>query len=292
MISRAVYALCVVAAIMIATAPKSMAQTMQDGVDVERPAASFFMVDLGPASILDTYLSPVENEGVGLRLEYERKQAMRFDPERWIMQMNVGADYASVNNPAGNHVAHSLHADFKWGMMRRWRDVLTPGLGVYVGPSAQFRGGAVYKPTNSNNVVSVRLHCAVNVTAMVSYDLNVKELPITFSYQATLPVMGVFFSPEFGETYYEIYLGNTSGLAHFGWWGNRFDMVNQLSADLHLGRTVLRLGYRNSVERTFVNNLKTRSVMHSAVLGVGGEWLSVGKKATEVNKAKIISSMY
>ena len=260
--------------------------------EVKRPVTSSFMIEGGASSILDTYLSPIKNSGAHVRLEYERLQAMRFNPENWLMQLDTGVDYDNVTNPAGNHTEHSLMADFRWGMMRRWQNVCTRGLQLALGGMAQFRGGVIYKPSNSNNVVSTKIHFAVGVSGMASYGVKLLGVPVTLRYQATLPVAGVFFSPEYEESYYEIYVGNHSGLAHFGWWANRFDMTNLLTADLHLGSTVLRLGYRNRIETSWINHLNTQIFTHAAVIGVGGEWLSLRRGAPINEKSKIISAMY
>ncbi len=264
----------------------------QTSGDVTRPVTSSFMIEAGSSSILDTYLTPLKYKGYHVRLEYERLQAMRFNPEKWIMQMNAGIDYDNVKNQAGNHVEHSLMVDFRWTMMHRWRNVFTPGLQLAVGGDAQFRGGAIYKPSNSNNVASAKIHAAVGLSAMATYSTKLWGMPVTARYQATLPVAGVFFSPEYGETYYEMYVGNHGSLAHFGWWANRFDMINMVSLDMHLGTTVLRVGYRNRVESSWVNNLSTQMCTHAAVLGVGGDWMSLRKNSGPDKVSKIISAMY
>lgn len=260
--------------------------------EIVRPVSSFFMIDAGGASIKETYLTPLRYKGLGLRLGYERMQAMKFSPERWVMQLEAGCDYARVKNPTGNHIMHSLQVDFKWGMMRRWHDVLTPKLQLAVGASTQFRGGVIYNAYNSNNPVSAKIHFSVGAMAMASYNVKLGKMPVTLRYEATLPALGAFFAPEYGESFYEIYLGNTSGLAHFGWWGNRFDMTNFVSADLHLGNTVLRVGYRGRIETSWVNNLSTQIFTNTAVLGVGGEWISVGRNKKVSEKAKFISAIY
>lgn len=265
---------------------------MTSAQEVVRPVISSYMFEAGSSSILDTYLSPVNNSGMHLRFEYERMQAMRFDAEKWIMQMNAGVDYDKVHNPAGNHTEHSLMGDFRWGMMRRWSDVIVPHMQMAFGGETMFRGGVIYKPSNSNNVVSAKIHLSVGVTAMASYGIKAGNLPLTLRYQATLPMVGVFFSPGYGETYYEIYVGNRSGLAHLGWWANRFDMVNMFTVDMHLGGTVLRVGYRNRIETSWVNHLNTHIFTHAAVLGVGGEWMSLRKNRDVTTASKIISAMY
>lgn len=258
-----------------------------------RPVESAYMVDFGSASLLDTYLTPIRYSGWHLRLGYERNQAMKFNPRRWVMQMSFGLGYDNVKNIVKNRTMHSLMVDFSWGMMHRWRDCLTRNLSLYAGGSTSFSGGAIYNQYNSNNPVSVKIRWSLNLSAMAVYDCRLGKLPITLRYQATLPVVGLFFSPDYGEAFYEIYVGNRDNLVHFGSWGNRFDMTNLLAADLHLGSTALRIGYRNTIENSWVNNLNTQIRTHSVVLGVSGEWISVGRNTNMLNKnAEIISAIY
>jgi hypothetical protein len=133
---------------------------------------------------------------------------------------------------------------------------------------AQLRAGIVYDEVNSNNPVTVRAHANLGAAGMAWLDTRMWRLPVTLRYQMQLPVMGVFFAPEYDESYYEIYLGNHKNLAHLGWWGNRLDITNYLGADLHLGKTILRLGYRNRLEHWTVNNLHVHDFSHSLVLGI------------------------
>ena len=45
-------------------------------------------------------------------------------------------------------------------------------------------------------------------------------------------------------------------------------MTNYLGADLHLRKTVLRIGYRSRLEHWNVNHLKVHDVTHALVLGI------------------------
>ena len=261
-------------------------------VGVERPVNSAFTFDLGSASILDTYLTPIKYTGLNVRAGYERMQAMKFSPERWVSQMDMGVEYQNVKNIPRNHVMHSLMAEYQWGMMHRWHIDCVQGLQLMAGGGARFRGGVIYNSGNSNNPVSAKIHLSANVQGMVVYNMRVGRLPVTFRYEATLPVIGVFFSPEYGQSFYEIYLGDRSGIVHCGWWGNRFDMRNLLTVDLHFGRTSLRLGYRGQIETSFVNNLNYRFFTHSAVVGISGEWLSLRPGGKSAERARIVSALY
>ena len=85
-------------------------------------------------------------------------------------------------------------------------------------------------------------------------------------------IVGIFFSPEFGQSYYEMfYIGNCDGMVHFGAWHNRVDLRNYITVDLHLGKRALRLGYRQVMRTTHVNHIDTQVFTHAFVLGISGE---------------------
>lgn len=280
--------LCVVL-MMCVMAMSAYAQN-QDDAEVLRPVAKAYTIDYGYASTLDTYLSEIRYKGYNVRLGYERMQAMKFNPESWVSQLDVNAQYANTKNPSGNHVMHTVMVGGRWGMMHRCR--VMPKLQVMAGGSTQIGGGALYAPANSNNVVSVKVNWSVDATVMAIYNSKVGKLPVTLRYQAVLPVVGVMYSLDYGESYYEMYVGNHSGLVHFSSWLNRFAMTNYISVDMHFGGTSVRVGYRNLIESTYVNKLNTQIYNHSLVVGLSGEWLSVRPDTKVSEKARIISAMY
>ena len=229
-------------------------------------AQSVLMLDAGYASVHDSYLTPITYDGVDLALSVEAVRPVRQG--QWLWQLNVGANYNFVENPSKNNDLHKLMGDIAFDMQRCWKGVFNPKLNLSAGPMAQLRAGIVYDEVNSNNPVTVRAHANVGATGMAWFNTRLGRKPITLRYQLQLPVAGVFFAPEYDESYYEIYLGNHKNLAHLGWWGNRLDMTNYLGADLKMGKTTLRLGYRNRLEHWTVNHLHVHDVSHSLVLGL------------------------
>lgn len=102
-------------------------------------------------------------------------------------------------------------------------------------------------------------------------------------------MVGAFFSPEYGETYYEIYLGNHAGLAHCGWWGNHFRIDNLLAADISLGTVALRVGYHLDFSSGKVHDIVTRHTTHSLVIGLTHDSLNI----TGLDKSQnIIPAIY
>lgn len=51
-----------------------------DSVTVVRPVNASYTLGVGQGCLTDTYLSPLKYDGQAFSLDYERRQAMKFDP--------------------------------------------------------------------------------------------------------------------------------------------------------------------------------------------------------------------
>ncbi len=248
------------------------------------------MIETGSSHLADTYLTPLHYRGEHLGFAYERTQAMHFDPARWIMQLSFGFGANRDKNPSKNATMLSVDVNARWGMMRRWRAPW--GLTLGAGPAAAFNAGCLYLSRNGNNPASAKAAINVGAMAYASWSRKVWRVPLTLRYQAHMPVAGCFFSPDYGELYYQIYMGDRSGLVHAAWWGNYFRLDNLLTADMHFGSTTLRIGYRCDIFSSKVNHLVTRDISHSLVLGVATEWLSLPYRERSCDEAARIATCY
>lgn len=247
-----------------------------------RPVHASYMAGIGSGHAADTYLSPLQYCGISFSLDYERHQAMRFDPEHWTMRLAAGIEGMHTENPARNATIWMGMLRLSWGMSHRWQ--LPANITIAAGGSTGLNLGCLYSERNSNNPASAKASWTVNLTGCAIWKHRFGRLPVTFAWQPTIPVAGVFFALEYGQLYYEIYLGERSGLAHFGWWGNYFAMENLVTADLHLWEsTSLRLGFRSNLLSTSVHDITTRIYNTSLVIGISGQWLgySPSKKISE-----------
>lgn len=152
--------------------------------------------------------------------------------------------------------------------------------------------GCIIWPVPGNNPVAVEAAWTLNATGYAAWNFKISDLPVTLRYQPTLPLTGIFFSPAYGELFYEIYLGNDKGLVHGAWFGNYFSLDNLLTADLHFGATCLRIGYHGDILSTKINHITTRTITNSFVVGVSGEWLSLNPYKGMSREARIISALY
>lgn len=265
-----------------------------DDVPPQRPVLSSWSTEVGSAHTADTYLTPLHYRGWHTGLHYERMQAMKFDPDRWIMQLDIRLDLdRTLNVPARNTSMWSADLSGRWTMMRR-KDFFIGGKKVTaaVGPGVTLRGGVLYLSHNGNNPASAKGTFTADLRAMAAYSLRLGRLPVTLRYEGALPVTGAFFAPDYGQLYYEIWLGERKGLCHGAWWGNYFSLDNLVTAALRFGGTTLRLGYHNFILSTKASHIVSRRITHAFTIGITTEWLSLNSRRRPSPYARKISALY
>ncbi len=253
-----------------------------------RPVHAAYTVEAGSAHLADTYLTPLRYSGWSASLRYSRMQATRFNPRDWVLRMDFAADVSRTLNPVRNATMWYWGLDFTAALMRRvWH---RGRFSAMVGPDIDLTLGALYSPRNGNNPVAAKAAVTVGVAGQMSYAARIGRIPVTLLWQPALPVTGVFFSPDYGQLYYEIYLGERSGLARAAWWGHHFRLDNLIAADIRLGGTSLRIGYRLDYLSQSASHITSRTITHAAVIGITGEWLSVNPRRASADP-RIISPL-
>ena len=139
-----------------------------------------------------------------------------------------------------------------------------------------FQGGALigtdlgflYNDRNGNNPAQGQFSLDLSLSAGGAYSFHLRKLPMRASYQADLPMLGMMFCPEFGESYYEISqkgAGHDLLCAHPG---NALSFRQMLMLDFCLRRITLRVGYLNDVRQRNAHGLKYHDFSHSFMFGI------------------------
>ena len=129
-------------------------------------------------------------------------------------------------------------------------------------------GGFVYNLRNSNNPASARAYVNLDASGMAIWHLKIKRYPMVLRYQVNLPVIGLMFSPHYGQSYYEIFsLGNSGGVIQFTSLHNQPSLRQMLSVDLPIGYTKMRFSYLADLQQSNVNGIKTHTYSHVFMVG-------------------------
>lgn len=213
---------------------------------------------------LDTYLSGYNHTGTGYTFTHETLRKAHFGSYDFKYQTLLHATLGYTNLHDNNQ--YSLMAGRRWSGYHPFR--VNDRLELLAGAQVLLSGGALYVPTNGNNLVSLKMHLAVAGTAMAIYHLPLVRNHCTLRYQIDIPLAGLLFSPEFGQSYYEIFgLEDYGGTLRFSHPVNTPSWRHTLSADIPIGNSTIRVSYVADLYQTKVNNLRTHLYNHSFSVG-------------------------
>ncbi len=236
------------------------------------------MVGIGGASVYDTYLSPQTYTGTTIGLLYEQIKMTGLMNGRISSQHLFNLDIASVMNPPGTNVEYTAFAEYGYAMHYRFEPA--PHFQLFTG--AQINGllGGIYNLRNGNNPATMKANINVGLSAIAAYRLQIKEQPLKIRFQLNMPVAGVLYSLHYGQSYYEVSLGDDDNLFHFASFHNQLIMRNLVTVELPFKRTILRLTYMNSLYETDVNDIQTKLYSNSFFIGLAKNFYTIPGRKT------------
>lgn len=249
----------------------------------KRPIKSVYSVGTGYEKAYDDYLSPISYDGASLSLRGRWLKAMPANPRRLVMQFDGAITSGFLKSMAGAAM-YDLGLQWSWGM--KWRGNAGP-VQIAGGGRLGLEAGALYAKVNGNNPVDARASVGLAIDASAAWATRIKGLPVLLSDEVSLPSLSAFFSQQYGQSYYEIYLGDRSGLVHAGWWGNHFGISNLLACDFDFGGAALRVGYRFEVGSRWANHINSQRTYHLVEIGIIPGGIGLRKK-----EPKTINPLY
>ena len=234
---------------------------------LHRPVTGVYSLEVGRRSVVSRYLAPVSYAGAEFALSGTWSKVMPFAPRNAMMELHARVNGSlSLLNPRKNTSMQGIDAEFVWNM--RYRLPLAGGFLLTAGGGPEIEAGALALLKNSNNPVSVNVAAALSAAASMSWTHWFGRLPVVACLDLRIPLVGAFYMPGYGETYFEMYVGNHSGLIHFGWPGNRTKIAAHLSLKLDFGRTAMEVGYRFGWQRAEACHLVYRNMSNAFTIGV------------------------
>ena len=232
--------------------------------------------------MLDTYLSPEKYRGVDIRfLSHTRREK---DSTVWINQFQHEGNIAYADNRSGNGGEMAGGYTFRYSLLRKWNvNLWSHPLQLIAGGTAAANIGMIYNTRNGNNPANARLSLHIEPTVGFDYPIgrpsskrgiafrssDNAHYPVVLHYEASAPLFGLMFSPNYGQSYYEIFnRGNYDHNCVPTTVGSTPSLRQMLTLDFRLARTTWRIGYLGTIEQSHVNNLKTHIYTHSLMIGI------------------------
>lgn len=224
------------------------------------------LVGVGGVNILDTYLSPEKYRGTELR--YISQTIREREGKQWVRLIEHQGYVSYSQNRADNGNEMAGMYDFSYGLLRNWT-FFDGKLDVKVGGKADAAIGFLYNTKNGNNPAQARFNIDVAPVVMATYHFNVKKMPLALRYEVSSPLCGLMFSPNFGQSYYEIF---SKGDYDHNIVPTTFivtpSLRQMLSVDFTIKKTTIRVGYLGDWRQSKVNGLKYHSYSNLFMIGL------------------------
>lgn len=271
MATRNSAAACLLWLVGLAMAVPAMAQQQE-----ERHVTRATMRGAGGVNLLETYLSPEKYTGTEIRF-MQHITRERPSRQRWTRQVVHEAHVSSSKNRADNANFLTAFYHFEYDWHRRLVSVPI-GKGEFrlkAGPGVDALAGVVYSTRNGNNPAQAHFGLSGAASVVADYALPKVEkkwgwvVPANIRYEVQAPLLGVQFSPNFGQSYYEIFTqGDYDHNLVVATPFNAPSLRQMLTLDFRLSpNTALRVGYRGDYQQSKFHDLKFHEWSHLFVFG-------------------------
>lgn len=242
-----------------------------------RIKATDYQIGLGKTYLFDDYLSPLPHYGNSIRLSNGNIKPLKWDlpnslettfkDARWFNQMTFTLT-ASYGQSLANSFLYYGYTDIRDYLLRQL--ISTNKWNVSIGPFAAISCGGRYCLQNGNNPGDIDASTDIGASILTSYHLKLWNTSVKLNYQGSLALAGIAFSPEYAESFYEIfYLRNHDNVIKFTSLNNRQNWTQQFSVDIPLPNRIssFRLSYWNEGRVSLLNNIRTRVLTNQLSVG-------------------------
>ena len=267
--------------------------------------AQSYQLGIGVTNVLDTYLTQEKFKGTGFTFltinEYVKHPSLNRNQQATVPSTVPAAVPAVVpstvpaavpdGSPSGpspwstiwqNQINFSMVEDrakngtelegcynLYLGRYYAWY-LLDGNLKLQAGGMADVGLGFIYNTRNMNNPAQARAALHLRPSGIATYYWK----KFSFRYELDLPLVGVAFSPNYGQSYYEIFsLGNYDHNVVPTTFVSAPSFRQQFTAAWRFCRSLaVTVGYLGDYQQLQVNNLKQHVYSHRLMLGVSRQF--------------------
>lgn len=246
----------------------SLCTQAQDTLRTGKIITNAQMVGIGTVNQLDTYLSPEEYKGLELRY---LSHTIRENGTKFSRELVHQSHLAYTKNRADNNQEIGGAYNFQYNVLYelgKW-DTSQGSLKVKAGGGIDANLGFLYNLRNGNNPAQGYANLNLTPTIAANYEFHLWNRPFQITYEAQVPLVGVMFSPQFGQSYYELFAkGNYDHNIVLTTIGCAPSMRQMLTFDCTLHHTTLRFGYLGDYQQAKINGLKYHTWSNLFMIGI------------------------
>ena len=240
----------------------------QDTLRSNKVITNTQMLGIGAVNTLDTYLSPEEYTGTELRYI---SHSVRENGSKLSRELVHQAQILSVRNRRenNNELGGFYNFQYNWQYALGQWNVGEGELRLKVGGGVDTRLGFLYNMRNSNNPAQAYGQVNIAPNAVAAYRFRLRNLPFQLRYEVQVPLLGLAFSPNYGQSYYEIFTRDN--------YDHNLIVTSPISApslrqlltlDFTVRHTTFRVGYLGDYQQAKINQLRQHVWSNLLVLGI------------------------
>lgn len=226
-----------------------------------------WLYGVGHSNVLDTYLSPLEYTGPTATILHRTERRARWGKGKVSVQGLYGGNLSVLSSPTQDADEWDGNFSAAFGWHYNWHPV--PSLRLAAGAMLEGAIGFTYHLRNGNNPAQGRVGAQFLASGIAEYAFRIARRRLTSRLQLDLPLMGAMFSPNYGQSYYEIFsLGHYNRNVCLTHPFNAPSAHLLLTLQVPLGRrAVISAGYDCNIRQSHVNHLKHHHWSHRFVIG-------------------------
>lgn len=225
-----------------------------------------YLLGMGLNHVYDSYLSPLDYKGSALGFTRIGERTLERAQGRWS-QLTFFDFYAShLTN--SSQTATTWDGELQLNYGQHYHCVALPTLNLAVGGLLGAHVGGTYNTRNGNNPGQMRAALDLSASAVATRQFSLWKKRWTWRTQCDIPLMGVFFSPHYGQSYYEIFtLGHTDDNVLLSHPFNAPSLRLMTSLSIPFGRNSVTFGYKADIRQSTAHHLDRHAWQHSLLIG-------------------------